>query len=474
MKIALIWPQGFTPHYSLPLPFGFLKSNLNSPGVDIQLIDCVMENITAESSDLRGRLEMFNPDVVGVSSMSSMSNEALKILKIAKQINPEVKTIIGGSHATCYSREVLETDGMDFLLRGEGEVAFDKFINYVIEGRSDWGSIEGLCYKNNQGDIVIKDAARNQNLDELSIPDYDFINIDRLIEKGYKYSSSKPRNAPILATRGCPYRCDYCSAPLMNGRVIRRHSVDYLVEWVKRLYYDHSIRWINIIDDNFTYDPEYVSEFCSEIIRLELHDLSFGTPNGIRMQRGNLETWRIMKRAGWRFLVVAPESGSKKVLRQMKKGINLDKVPGIVADIKKAGLYVAAFIILGYPGETLDDLKETRKFVKKCKFDIVYFNNFQPLPGTPVHQRLLEQGELGSSYTPKNYSDSVHNYCPKELEGFNFSRFIMLMYTDIIIANPRSLWFLLKQYNFHLIFKKLKSIIQRSLAGKIKKNTDEL
>ncbi|MEE2828000.1 MAG: radical SAM protein, partial [Myxococcota bacterium] len=203
--------------------------------------------------------------------------------------------------------------------------------------------------------------------------------------------------------------------------------------------YDLGVRWFNIIDDNFTYDVPWAKDFCRAVIELNLPGVGFGTPNGIRMQRGDPELWSLMKRAGWEHLIVAPESGSTHTLERMKKDLELGVVAPIVREIQEAGLKCQAFFIVGYPGETETDLQESFALIRECRFNFVFLANFQPLPGTPIYDELVASGEIEDGLIPYNFSDAVRVYTPAELSDFNFSRFILKTHLMMAVSNPSNL-----------------------------------
>lgn len=455
VRILFIWPKGYDVAYTIPLPFAYLKSNITTEEHVIGLVDCTLENLRSDSPELERRIRDFQPHVIGVSAMSTVISEALAILRTAKATLPEVTTVVGGSHATCYPEGLLSMQEVDFVFRGEAELSFQSFLDTFGERTPAWQSVDGLCFRSSDGTTHIGDVARVRDLDSLRIPDYDFVNLEGYIAAGYRLDSPEARNAPIWATRGCPYRCAFCSAPKINGRAIRKHSVEYLIRWVKHLYESGGIRWINIIDDNFTFHADYAAEFCRKVIELRLRDCGFSTCNGIRMSKGNPRLWQLMKEAGWQFMIIAPESGSDRVLKSMKKDVELARLRQVVRDIKEAGLLVKGFFMLGYPGETEEDLALTQKMIMKNDFDFVYFNNFQPLPGTEVFEELVSKGEIPDVVNIFNYSDGARSYTPAELKNFNFSRFVLTTYALLILRNPRILRYLIGHYSISFLMKKL-------------------
>lgn len=455
MRIAFIWPRGFETRLVIPLAFGYLKSNISNGRHDVRIFDCALSNIGSDSPMLQRIINEFNPEMVGVSCWSITYPEAKNILEKVKSINKAIITVIGGIHPTLKPEAVMENENVGFLFRGEAELFFSEFVEEIEKERPNLSKIKGLTYRCERGDIVSNEMAWEKDLDKVKIPDYDAIRLEEYIGAGYRLTCMDRRNAPIWVTRGCPYRCEYCSAPVHNGRLIRRHSVGYVIDWIRFLYHHKQIRTVNIIDDNFTFDLQYAKEICEAIIRLNLKDLHMGTPNGIRIERTDKELFELMKRAGWELVTFGPESGSIKTLEVMKKDIDPEIVPRKVEEIKKAGLKTAGFFIVGYPGETRKDIKDTIRLMRKSKFNFFFLSNFQPLPGTPVYDRLVEEGKISSDFLPKEYTSGYVYYVPEGLKNFNFSLLRLKEYLYLAITKPLNLHYMLRHFDFRLMAKRI-------------------
>lgn len=451
----MVWPLGFDTLYVVPLAFGYLKSNLDTSEHEVRIIDCALRGIAADSPELQKELNEFRPQIVGVSCWSPTYGEALRILRLAKEIDPEVVTVMGGAHVTAYPDAAMKNAFVDFIFRGEAELAFPRFLDKMREKEPRWSSINGLIYRSQKNAIIKNDMKWEQDLDRIKLPDYDAINLQAYLDSGYRFLTQHKRNAPVWVTRGCPYRCEFCSASLQNGKVVRTHSVGYMVKWVKYLYYKKGIRLVNIIDDNFTYHTDYAKEFCRAMIALGLPDLHFSTPNGIRLQRSDAELFRLMRQAGWETVVVAPESGSVRTLKTMRKDLDPAIVPQRVEEIQKAGLKVHGLFIIGYPGETREDLQETVRLLRKCKFNFFFLSNFQPLPGTPVYDRLVEQGEIPEGLLPTTYSSGERVYVPETLRDFNFPALVLKEYLHLALAYPSNVPYMLRLMNPRMVIKRV-------------------
>jgi len=162
-----------------------------------------------------------------------------------------------------------------------------------------------------------------------------------------------------------------------------------------------------------------------------------------------------MKKAGWEFLNVAPESGSKRTLNRMRKGIDIDSFPERIVKIRAAGLKVHGFFIVGYPGETPRDIVETSKLLRKCRFNLVFISNFQPLPGTPIYNELVQAGEISDGLLPGNYSNGERAYTPEGLHDFNFPMFVLKEYLWQALSQPLNIPYIFRVINPRMIIKKL-------------------
>ncbi|OGQ36481.1 MAG: hypothetical protein A3F16_00775 [Deltaproteobacteria bacterium RIFCSPHIGHO2_12_FULL_43_9] len=466
-RVLLIRPRDNMPAFWFPLGLAFIKSNIPSRHT-VEILDCALRSIPANSPQFREEIERFNPDVVGVSTLTLTYKEALNVLREIKAFNENIVTVIGGPHPTLYPEKVFGEKPVDYIIRGEGDVAFSNLLDY-LEGKIDIKSVPGIVYEEN-GNIVNNDVWLEWDMDRIKYPDYTAAGLDAYYKKGYRYGGFYGKCAPIWVTRGCPYACKFCSSPLINGKKIRGHSPEWINGLIKHLYDQYGVRQFTIVDDNFTFEIDYAKTFCREIIKLKENNqfpegIMFTTPNGIRMQRIDDELLQLMKQAGWEGVTVAPESGSKRILKIMQKGLDPSIVPGCVDRIKAVGLKVRAFFIVGYPGETKEDTRDTIKLLRKCKIDAFMVSLFHPIPGTPVYDDLVAQGKISDDFVPDSFSNAI---VPKILrrtntekyitEGFeDFSLFWFALRENLLLwfRNPRSFIYFIKLNGFFNVIKKL-------------------
>lgn len=465
-KVLLVEPAGNLPFYILPLGLGFLKSNAPDHH-DVRIYDCSLKGVFSDSPDLLREIREYGPDVVGVSASMQTYSEAARIVSKVKSVSRDITTVMGGAHPSIFGEKVMENEDLDFIFRGEAELMFGAFLDR-LGTEEGFEGVKGLGYRRD-GRVVLNDINLEVDIDRIRVPDYRHIGLDEYISNGYSYGGFYGKSAPIWITRGCPYGCSFCSASLINGKKIRRHSIPYIMNWIDHLYREHGVRQFALVDDNFTFQMDYAKEFCRTVIDLRerghfAEKIYFATPNGVRIDSLDDELIALMKKAGWKGLSIAPESGSKKTLKRMRKTLDPDKVPGVVERIKKQGLDVRAFFIIGYPGETRDDVRQTIGLIRKSKIDAIILGKFLPIPGTPIFNELVRDGEISADYMPQSIfkfvmplskSKEGHIYSPAGLEDLN--TFAIFLRESVLLAlrNPNSIAFYFKYYGFFNLLKKL-------------------
>ena len=443
-RVALIWPAGLEPAYALPLPYASIAANTPAELCDFKLFDLALDKLAPE--ELERRAAEFRPDVICVTSYGMNFRQAIEAVRAAKKAAPAAVVVAGGPHPSAWPSGVLKHPEIDFVIKGEADLAFGGFIKELRSPSPDWEKVPGLV-RLEGGELLEAPAAIVEELDSLAFPDYRFIRLDEYLRRGYRLFSDSRPGAPIQTTRGCPGACAFCGVAAVNGRRVRRFSSAYVMRWIAALHKEFGIQWFNIIDDNFTHDRAHAREFCEAALRLEIPGLRFGTPNGVRMQNGDAELWRLMKKAGWEHLVVAPESGSAKVLGLMDKGLAPEEVEPILKDIREAGLKLRGFFIIGYPGETRADLEQTLALMKRWRFDYTELLFFQPIPGTEAFKRLVAAGEINEDFLPSSFSFGERAYVSKDLKDVNFPLLFFKVKLGEAFKNPGNLLSLLRRTN---------------------------
>lgn len=474
MKLLLIQPGRTNLGIimdSMPLGLAYLSGSVKQQlgdRIDISLFDTDLNERMGRAT-LEETLERIRPDVVGVTAFSTNFPSALYVVKLVRKLCPDCCVVIGGPHVTVSAESAMQQSRADYGFVGEGEVGFPKFLALLLGDEVDIREIPGLvypkdsplaaksaavsavgtsltmlksgsaedsssqCCSETQSSAYIFNKASQPDLDAIAPADYSLIDPRTYAESGFLYANPGYLTAPILTTRGCPYGCTFCSADVMNGKGIRTRSAESVLAEIDHLYKNYDVRGFSIIDDNFTFNMKWCKQLLTTVLARNYEGIRFATPNGVSVSRLDPELLRLMKRAGWGDIIIAPETGSKRTMEMIKKGgIDLDAMPSQVRMIHDAGLTCSAFMILGYPKEKLSDMWQSIRFAIRCRFDRVSYSLFQPLPGTRIYDYLIERNEISPDLLPSGYNKTT--YVPEGLTKFQLKAMYILAF---LLSNCR-------------------------------------
>lgn len=412
-KVLLIKPYGVADEIIPPFSLGYLAA-VSRDKAECHIIDCIKDGYNLER--LRSLFLTSKYDVVGIGAYSNNISTSREIFRLVKQLDNNVCTILGGPHVTVLPEETFEYFGqsLDYGFCGESEIGFPEFISIVSDGggyipESELADISGLIYRNN-GRIQVNPCKIVSNLDEIPFVAWDILRPETYPMSPHGAVFKRFPLAPMIATRGCPFQCAYCSASILSGKKIRRRSVDNIIEEIQILHRDYGIQEIHFEDDNFTASRGFVIDFCERLMSSGLK-ISWAFPNGIRVDTLDGDLLKIMKRAGCYSFCFGIESGSQRILDRMKKKITLKKIKEKAVLARELGFSLGGFFILGFPSETEEEIEETIRFAKELPLDRAAFFYFQYLPGTEEYNRLIQERNvrldwnLISLHNSRNLSD---------------------------------------------------------------------
>ena len=369
--------QGVYP----PLGIAYVASTLEKFGHDVRILDSRALNLTAEET--KKHIEKFNPDVVGITCMSSTIKGSLEAAYLTKQVSKGIVTVMGGPQVFIYPKETTNYDFVDFGIAGEGEIIMPELLE-ALDGKKKLGEIDGLVYKKNG--IKFNPAKRYvKDLDSLPFP-------ARHLLPNYKYFSilSDHPFTTLITSRGCPFRCGYCFRKKLD-RIVRYRSAKNVVDEIQYCLEKWKFREIWFYDDTFTMNKRHAAQICKEIIDRGL-DFKWEAVTRVDcVSRGML---RLMKKAGCRMVRYGIESGDQETLNIMKKGITLEQAKKATKWTRETGMESFCFFMIGYPNEDEKKIKNTIDFAKNLNIDWAMFSNVTPYPSTDLLELAYEKGLL--------------------------------------------------------------------------------
>lgn len=399
MKILLVVPYQNIEPYILPnLGLGYLATALRNRGNDVVYLDCLKEKV--RSSKWEKILKTNSYDMIGIQMYSYTYDSVKSMLQIAKRINSNIITIIGGPHANAVPKETLENiKEIDYVIHGEGEVAFPELVDVLKTiSKDSLFSVPNLAWRNNNNQVQINKRLFIENLDTLELPAWDLMDPRTYPHLSHGLLNREYPIAPIFSTRGCPFNCSFCSSHANMGNTIRKRTPSKVVDEIEFLVKEYGVREIHFEDDNFTFYKDFAAEVCQLIIDRKVK-ISWACPNGVRLDTLDAELLKLMERAGCYSFALGIESGSDRVLKLMKKGNSTEKMRQKIRLIAETTrIRMTGFLIVGFPGETEDDIRQTEKLVLEEPLHRVSASSFLPLPGTKIYENLVKEGKLPQKY----------------------------------------------------------------------------
>ena len=373
-KAPYVWP---------PIGLAYIASALRkSSGAEVRVIDAQVEKFDTEI--FRGF------DLVALNAGTSTIDYDVRLAKKIENFGPRVAMI--GVHAAYFHKEVIRH--CDFVIRGEPDRVLADLVTCLDE-EGDLSKVKGITWKDRGKIRVNGDDPPGDDLDSLPFQGED------LLSKGYYDIIAKRKPIAFMITsRGCPFGCRFCSAKFYS-REYRFRSAENVFEEVKCLA-GRGIKDITFFDDSFTINRERVMKLCSLMKEAKL-DLSWRCLS--RTDTVDREMLENMKDSGCYQIQFGVESGDQGMLDLMKKGVKVEKVKETFRLCDEAGIETVGFFMLGYPGETLDSIKNSMELAKSMRPDFVTFNLFTPLPGSEVFDSMPRKEWGKYDFTSSSFCD---------------------------------------------------------------------
>lgn len=360
-----------------------IASVLEDAGYKVAIIDANALKLAPRET----ALQAVNSDIVGLTAMTPTINAALNIARGIKNINPNLPVILGGSHATLLPEETLSSSPyIDTIVCGEGEAVITELL-HALESKAALSNMPGISYRENSRVISNPRPSQNVDLDSLPFLAYHLLPLS-------KYRPHPPHGralpfAALITSRGCPYRCSYCSKPIF-GQQFRAQSPERVVAEIAYLKEKFGIRELALYDDVFTLNRDRAYAIAELILK---RGLKICWTCETRVNLIDRELLAHMKKAGCYSIAYGIESACQEILTTINKGITLEQVEETVRMTREVGLQVIGYFMFGSPGETPETIQDTISLAKKLKLDFAQFAVTTPFPGTELYKSYLKNNK---------------------------------------------------------------------------------
>jgi anaerobic magnesium-protoporphyrin IX monomethyl ester cyclase len=416
-RIVLLRPpsvfskSSFSVPVTMPLALAYLAAGLRERGHAVDVIDALGEDIEhvgtsysekvlyrgLSTPDILKRIPR-NADALGITTMFSQDWPHIEdmINAIGREF-PDMPIIMGGEHATATSRYTLEScPPVRYIAIGEGEETLADFADF-LDNKKRLEDIPGLAFRKDDNTIVSNPPrARLRDLDQQPWPAWDLFDLEPYFETGEGHGVERGRSMPLVATRGCPYQCTFCSNPTMwTTRYVMR-SIPRVVDEIEYYLKHYRADNIDFYDLTAIIKKDWILSFCQEIKSRGLR-FSWQLPSGTRSEAMDEEVMREMASSGCMNVTYAPESGSVRTLNEIKKKVSLPRLCDSIRHAKENGIFVKSNFIIGFPRETRIDILQTLWTVVKFAWmgvDDVPLYAYSPYPGSELYEYLRGTGAI--------------------------------------------------------------------------------
>ncbi|VVB94557.1 Ribosomal protein S12 methylthiotransferase RimO [uncultured archaeon] len=364
----------------MPLGMVYVAGSLQNAGYEVRIYDVMSKFHTLE--DIRKYIADYCPDAVGTAAYTSSLSEAVNVLKVAKEVNPGIITLLGGIHPTFCWEEILQKDGdiVDFIIRGEGEITNTELLNHIFEGKDL--DVLGIAYVKD-GKII---ATRQRPL----VSDLDILPAAWNLVKWKDYSFKTKKNstlAVVSSSRGCTQKCTFCSQRLFWKEKWRARSPENFVSELEYLNSTYGVDVAMIADETPTFDRERWEKILDLLIskKLDLEILMETRVDDILRDKDIMDKYT---KAGILHIYVGAESASQDMLDRYNKNLKIEQSKEAIDLINNAGIISETSFVLGMPDETPESIEKAQKLAQYYNPDLAFFLAIAPWPYSDIYPEL--------------------------------------------------------------------------------------
>jgi len=392
----------------MPVSLAYVAASLREKGISVTVIDAFAQKPNRARS--AGKFVMYGleyeevvkqvPDEIRVAFIYAINLtnhiSTTGIVRALKKARPDLLIVIleNTQAVTAYALRLVAHQfyevGADYILTGEGDRRAVGLVEAFLGGASKeaFSQLDGLGSR----DFYNAPTSNIADLDALPFPAWDLFPLENYWNLRFAHGpQTTERYLPLLTSRGCPYPCTFCVVPATNNQKWRPRSAQNVVDEIEHFVLQYNVREFHVEDLDPTISDQRIREICNEILRRRL-DVVWKIVAGTKVETiRNEETIELMAEAGCRYISISPETGSPRLLKQMRKPFNLDHAVRLVKRMNEVGIRSQACFILGYPGETAADLKMTWDLVRgltRQGVDEIALFVITPVPGSAIHKEF--------------------------------------------------------------------------------------
>lgn len=369
-----------------PLGLAYIAAVAEKLGHDVKVIESEAFGYSYE--DIRQIFLDFDPEIVGMQTFLNTIDRCYKVAGMVKEAKPDVKVVLGGVQVTICPENSIKNKWIDFIVFGEGEIVFENLL-VALEKGSNFHAVDGLIWKKNGQAITNKPQGLIPDLDTILLPALHLFPMNRY------HSSSQlrgKRTMNIMSSRGCPYRCAYCTSHMTFGKTFRYHSAARVIQEIKRLVNEYGADGIQFYDETFTLHKKRIIELCDAFMTSKTVQVPWACFTRVNCVDEDL--LNKMKEAGCYQIFYGVESGVQRLLDLIQKDITLEKTKKAFSLTRKTGIESLASLMVGFPTETIEEARKTIDFTIEIDPDYAQWQKVTPFPGTKLYDIALKHGKL--------------------------------------------------------------------------------
>ncbi len=384
---------------SVPILTAILKNRF-----DFAVIDANVNEYT--ENELKCKLSEYAPDVVLITALSTEYFRTYHaVAKISKEVNPSVPVIIGGVYPSVCPEHVISDKNINIAMMGHAEERLDKLLTLIEHKDYDAiRSFDGIAYRDETDHKVVINPMKHfiSDVPKMVQPDYSLTEVDKYLDAERKSTANqnmepKGRTANIISSYGCPYNCLFCATRTISGRKVAYRPADEVLDEIDYFVREKSVETIIFLDDCMLADKERAEYIFREIIRRQYHiEIQITTVAAWHLDR---EILQLMKEAGLTKFGISIESGNERVLHKIiHKPLKLEIIPEIVSICRELDILMRANFVIGFPGETWDEIRDSLRMAEKLDLDMIDIHIATVLPKTELYDLAVKMHALPEGF----------------------------------------------------------------------------